>query len=123
MEVVIALAIAAFGLGALMASASQGLRNVREADVYMEATRRAQGHLDAIGAADPPVAAERSGDDGGGFQWRVNVVPVASIAPPKGSNADGLTLYDVTVTISWRGTGTVRSVTVQSERFGRISKS
>ncbi len=122
-EVVIALAIAALGLGALMASASQGLRNVIAANVYIDAARRAQTHLDSVGSSGPPVAGEQSGDDGDGFRCRLTVAPAASLAPPKGSGKDGLTLYDVAVTISWQGVGgAARSISVQSERLGRLGK-
>ena len=41
-EVLVALAIAALGLGALMAAAGTGLGNATLADQYIEATRRAQ---------------------------------------------------------------------------------
>jgi general secretion pathway protein I len=122
-EVIVALAIAAIGLGALVAAAGQGLRNVTAANLYMEATRRAQSHLDMIGLTKPPVEGEQSGDDGGGFIWRVKVAPVVSQAPPKGSNKDPLTLYDVTVTISWKNDGQVKSVWVQSEKLGRLTRS
>jgi general secretion pathway protein I len=122
-EIIVALAIAALGLGALMAATGQGLHNVGAANLYIEATRRAQNRLDMIGLGKPAVAGEQSGDDGQGFVWRVKVAPVISRAPPKGSDKDPLTLYDVTVTISWRVDGQTKSVWVQSERLGRLARS
>ena len=118
-----ALVIAALGLGAMMAASSQGLGNVAAANLYMEATRRAQSHLDAIGPAGPVQAGNHSGDDGDGFSWRVTVTPVGVRPPPQGSKSDNLTLYDVAVTVGWRNGATARSVSVQSERLGRLSGS
>ncbi len=118
-----ALAIAGIGLGALVAAVSQGLGNVTAANLYIEAARRAQTHLDAVGLAGPVAPGEDSGDDGGGFSWRIKVAPVGVRLPPKGSDKQGLTLYDLTVTITWRSGAGVKSLSVQSERLGRIGKS
>lgn len=122
-EVIVALAIAALGLGALIAAAGQGLHNVGAANLYIEATRRAQNHLDMIGLSKLPIAGEQSGDDGDGFIWRINVAPIVSRAPPKGSDKESLTLYDVTVTVSWKADGQTKSVWLQSERLGRLGRS
>lgn len=122
-EVLVALAIAALGLSALMAAAGQGMRNVTVANTYLEATRRAQTRLDIVGVIAPPVAGERFGDDGGGFTWRVRLSPVGDRAPPKGSDKEPLTLYDVTVTIGWKSGAASKSVTLQSQRLGRLGRS
>ena len=122
-EVLVALAIAALGLSALMAAGGQGMRNVSLANAYLEATRRAQTRLDILGVTTPPVAGEHFGDDGGGFTWRVRLTPLGERAPPPGSDKDPLTLYDVTVTIGWKSGADSKSVTLQSQRVGRLSRS
>ncbi len=122
-EVVIALAIAALGLGALVASVGQGLQNVGAANLYIEATRRAQSRLDSAPLTDPIKAGVTTGDDGGGFAWRMAIAPVGSRPAPKGSVKDALTLYDMTVTISWKDGRGQREVSVQTERMGRLAHS
>jgi general secretion pathway protein I len=112
-EVLVALAIAALGLGALMVAASQGLGNLRTADNYIEATRRAQSHLATVGTELAVKEGDWSGDDGGGFSWRVQAHPVPG--------ADGKATfipYDVAVTVAWSSEGKVKTVTLQSLRLG-----
>lgn len=120
----VALAIAAMGLGALMAAAGQGLQNVSAADTYIEATRRARTHLDMVGVIKPAVEGDLSGDDGGGYAWRLHIAPVGVRPPPQDvvQTAPPLTLYDVFVTIAWKSGTTTRNVTVQSRRLGRLGQ-
>lgn len=120
LEVVIALAIAAMALGAVVASTGLGLNNVTAANLYIEATRRAQDRLDRIGVEGPPAAGDRSGNDGGGYTWRTVIVPISKRPSLSGNPQESFSLYQVVVTIGWRYAGTSRGVTVQSERFGRL---
>jgi general secretion pathway protein I len=115
-EVVVALAIAALGLGALMAAAGSGLENARLADQFIEATRRAQSRLVQVGATMPLEPGEQSGDDGGGFSWRLRISPVAFHAATPQSGQQPLTLYNVEVTIGWLSGRTTRTVSLQSQR-------
>jgi general secretion pathway protein I len=134
-EVLVALAIAALGLGVLMAAASQGLTNVGAADRYVEATRRAEARLATLAPMNAIASGEFSGDDGGGYFWLTRITPLAvyPIAPAAGQAQAGpgngaaapgagqgpLALYAVTVTISWRNGAGSKSVTLQSERLAR----
>jgi general secretion pathway protein I len=121
-EVVVALAIAALGLGVLMAAVSQGTGNVTAANLYIEATRRAQTHLDSVGLTAPLRSGEETGDDGGGFTWRVKIVQSGTRAPPQGGNQPAVGLFDLTVTISWRTGLGAKSLSLQSERLARVVK-
>jgi prepilin-type N-terminal cleavage/methylation domain-containing protein len=116
-EALVALAIAALGLGALMAAAGQGLGNVAAADHFIEATRRAQSRLAIAEAGQGPGPGEASGDDGGGYSWRVTIQRVAAHSQVAGSGApQALALYAVGVTVSWREKSQIKSVSIQSER-------
>ncbi len=135
-EVLVALVIAALGLGVLMAAASQGLSHVGAADRYIEATRRAQARLAMVGAVDAVVPGGSSGDDGGGFRWELVIAPLAVHSPaPAGQAAGGqqqqgapaenqgqakgpLALYSVGVTISWRSGAAIKTVSLRSQRVG-----
>ncbi len=115
-EVLVALAIAALGLGALMAAAGQGLGNVAAADRFIDATRRAQSRLAIAEVAPAPGPGEASGDDGGGYVWRVTIQPVATQPQAAGAGAPpALALYAVGVTVSWREKSQIKSVSIQSE--------
>lgn len=117
-EAVVALAIAALGLAMLMAASSTGLNNAGIADQYIEATRRAQSHLALVGTALPLLPSDQSGDDGGGFSWRVRISPpVVHDAPPPGT-LPGPASYTVDVVISWLNGSKTKSVTLQSQRLG-----
>lgn len=113
-EVLVALAIAALGLGALMVAASQGLGNLKTADNYIEATRRAQSRLATVGTELAVKEGDWSGDDGGGFGWRIQAHPV----PGADDKAPFIT-YDVVVTVAWSSEGKVKAVTLQSQRLGQ----
>jgi len=118
-EAMVALAIAALGLGVLMAAAGTGLGNAALADRYIAATRRAQSHLAAIGTLTPLRPGVQSGNDGGGYSWQVRISqPVLHAPGPAATNPPAL--YTVEVTLSWRsGIGT-RSLSLQSQRLGHV---
>jgi GNAT superfamily N-acetyltransferase len=85
-----------------------------------EALQRAQSHLAAVGRDAALVEGESSGDDGGGYHWRLQVQPAAQ---RQGVAADGVTpqnatLYSVLVSISWQSRGHERAVTLQTLRLG-----
>lgn len=118
-EVVVALAIAALGLSFLMAAASTGLGNASLADQYIEATRRAESHLAELGVTAPLHQGVRAGDDGNGYSWRSQISPPKFDAPPTSEGAAPLGLYAVEVTISWQSLGSIRSVSLRSQRVAR----
>jgi general secretion pathway protein I len=120
-EVIVALAIAALGLGALMAATGTGLRNAALADQYIEATRRAQSHLAAIGTLTPLRPGIQSGDDGAGYSWQVRISsPVLHAQTAQPDMQKPLGLYTVDVVLTWRSGVSNRSVSLQSQRLGPI---
>lgn len=121
LEVLVAFVIAAFALAALFHGSLDGLRASQAAGRYGDAIARARSHLAAIGATGPVRAGDSRGTDGGGYSWRVRIVPVAS-APAPGAppgSPPRLALYAVTVEISWTEDGHRRAVRLRSERVGQ----
>ena len=120
LEVMIALAIAGLGLASLMAATGTGLGNAKLAGQYIEATRRAQSHLSLIGTAIPLIPGDRSGDDGGGFSWRVRISPplIRTNAAPGAQSLPAF--YTVEVIVSWQSAGTMKNVSLQSQRLGPV---
>jgi general secretion pathway protein I len=112
-EVLVALAIAGLGLGALLVAVNQGLGSVGSAQQYMEATRRAQSRLATFGTAMAVGEGDWSGDDGGGYSWRVQ----AHILPGADQKAP-LVPYAVDVTVAWQSNGQTRTVLLHSQRLG-----
>jgi general secretion pathway protein I len=120
-EVIVALAIAALGLGFLIAAAGSGLENATLADQYIEATRRAQSHLAALEVLTPLRPGEQSGDDGGGYSWRVRISqPVLHAGSAEGQAQMPSALYGVEVIIGWRSGSSARSVSLRSQRIGNV---
>lgn len=120
LEVVVAVAIAGLALVGLFQAGSGGLFAVDTAARAEEALQRAQSHLAAVGRDAALVEGELSGDDGGGYHWRLQVQPAAQ---RQGVAADGVTpqnatLYSVLVSISWQSRGHERAVTLQTLRLG-----
>lgn len=120
LEVVIALAIAALALIALFRAGGDGLVAVSIASRAEEAVQRAQSHLAALGRLAPLREGQSEGDDGGGYRWRLRVAHAAHWQVPgaAGATAALTTLYDVEVSILWRGNGHDRAVVLRTERIG-----
>ncbi len=117
---VVALAIAAVGLGFLMSAAGTGLGNSGLAHTYVEAMRRAQSHLAELGATEPFAAGVRSGDDGGGFTWSTRISPPVLHALAATSGTARVGLYTVDVTISWRSGNSSKTVSLRSQRIAPL---
>ena len=120
LEVVVALVIASLALVALFQAGSGGLFAVDTAARSEEALQRAQSHLAALGRDAALVEGDSSGDDGGGYRWRLRVQPVAQ---RQGVAADGVTpqttsLFDVEVAVSWQDRGHQRAVVLRTLRLG-----
>jgi general secretion pathway protein I len=122
LEVMVAFIIASLALAALMRAGASGLAATRAATQYEQAISRAQSRLDAATHGSVLTPADNQGDDGGGFHWRVRITPVASTAirqlgtiprPPL-----PVTLYAVTVWISWQDGDTTRDVQLTTEQVG-----
>jgi general secretion pathway protein I len=122
LEVVVAVAIAGLALVGLFQAGSGGLFTTDNAARAEEALQRAQSHLAALGSDAALIEGDQSGDDGGGFRWRLVVEPQAQ---RPGFAADGTpgattTLYAVAVSIAWQSHGHERSVVLRTLRLGTI---
>lgn len=125
LEVLIAFLIAGLALAALFDAVLTGLRTAQAASHYEQAVSQARSRLAMAVHADPLVAGNWQGDDGGGYNWRVRVAPVASatvlpIYRPSSRMAAnfGLTIFAVTVWVAWREGG-VREVRLDTEQIGQ----
>jgi len=122
LEALVAFVIAALALAVLYHGAVGGLRTTSIAGRYEQAVARARSRLAAIGGrAGSPVPGIEGGDDGSGFTWKTQVVPLAAenLAGPAGPAAARLVLYQVSVTVSWQGDGGRRQVELVSARVAK----
>ena len=122
LEVLVALAIAIPALLVLYRQGATALDATGASLAYQEAIARAQSRLASLTEASLQPG-DRQGDDGGNFHWHTRILPARTITlprtlTPKGPYAGGVTLYDVSVQISWPNGDTSRSVTLQSRRLG-----
>jgi prepilin-type N-terminal cleavage/methylation domain-containing protein len=124
LEVVIALVIAGVAATALVEAAGSGLSATRTASMYDQAIARAKSRLAVATQGTRLAPTDQRGDDGGGFQWRLRVVPVQSVTlGPLGSTAPGASgykpvLYGLTVWVGWNDGGRERQVRLQTEQVG-----
>jgi general secretion pathway protein I len=130
LEVLIAFVIGILALSAMIAVAGSALQASRTSARYQDATVRAQSRLAEATVGDVLTPGEREGDDGGGYHWRVRVTPALGAAAKPGSPSSGrapsgsppatpLTLYTVSVRITWQEGAGTRHVQLDTERIGR----
>jgi general secretion pathway protein I len=112
LEVMVAFIIAAAALGALFQSGLASLHSMQTASRYEEALARARSRLALATHGAPLVPGNLEGEDGGGYHWRVRVAPVSNTAVRPFGMRDrdrptwiNITLYDVTVLVSWTDHG------------------
>jgi general secretion pathway protein I len=126
LEVIIAFIIAALALAVLYNAGMTGLRSTAAAAHYEQAVARARSHLTLADHASPLMAGNWSGDDGGGYLWHLRVTPIASttvrpITPltlARSANYP-LTLYAITVWITWHDADATRIVQLTTEEIGQ----
>jgi general secretion pathway protein I len=124
LEVLVALVIASLALGALFLAAGTGLRTAALSGHYAQAVSRAKSHLAAVGVGTPLMAINQTGEDGGGFRWRLSIRPEATATLDNSSGALGvitvprIALYAVSVTITWGMDGGPRSFELDTQRIG-----
>jgi general secretion pathway protein I len=120
LEVVVALAIAGLALVALFQAGGTGLFAADTSARAEEAVARAQSHIAAVGRDAALTAGQFTGNDGGGYRWRISVQPLA-VRQASGSldvSATAMALYIVEVEISWGDPGRTRSVVLKTLRLG-----
>jgi general secretion pathway protein I len=125
LEVIIALIIAGMAAVALFEAVGTGLHATQTASMYDQAIVRAKSRLAAAVHGTRLVPGIHTGDDGGGFRWRVRVAPVAStsvrpvgLAGPRAATAYPVVLYGVTVWVGWNDGGTERQIRLDTEQVG-----
>lgn len=120
LEVVVAVAIAGLAMVGLFEAGSGGLVAADTAARAEEALQRAQSHLAAVGRNAALVEGDTSGDDGGGYRWRLQVTPAAqrNAVAADGVTRQTTTLYSVAVAVSWRSRGHERAVVLRTLRLG-----
>jgi general secretion pathway protein I len=124
LEVLAALMIAGLALGILTQGAITGLAATARAGRYEEAMERARSHLAAVANAGRLGPVDDAGDDGGGFRWQHRVAGIATSASavdtaraeqPAGP---AITLYAVSVVITWVEDRRERGVALATQRLG-----
>lgn len=120
LEVVVAVVIAGLALVAMFQAGSGGLFAADTAARAEEALQRAQSHLAAVGRDAALVEGDVSGDDGGGYRWRLKVMPAAQrqTVAADGVTPQYATLYAIQVSVSWQSRGHERAVTLRTLRLG-----
>lgn len=126
LEVMIALLIAGLALAAVFRAAAESSHATSSAARYEEAISRARSHMD--GTAVQLVAGEQEGDDGAGFHWHTLVRPAdstgkrdASGKPVASEDTLVVTLYAVTVWITWHEGARQQAVRLDSARLQTIT--
>jgi len=130
LEVLVAFAIAALALSVLFHGALAGLRSAGVAGRYEEALSRARSHLAALGwnlaatdlqGDDGAPSRESDAHRGSSYHWHVRVSPLAATVRGGGvvggAPAVRITLYAVSVAVSWQEDGRQRVVELDSERL------
>ena len=122
LEVMIAFAIAALALGVFYGGVAGGVRTAGVAAHYEAALARAQSRLAAMGGPARLIPGDTSGDDGGGYTWRVQVrqtasAPFAGLPPDAARTAPRAALFALNVTIAWNMDGGERRVTLGTARL------
>jgi general secretion pathway protein I len=106
LEVMAAFVIAAFGSILLYQAGFEGTAGAVAAARLQEAVVRAQSRLASVGVLTALQPGQLSGDDGGGYHWRLSIMPDQSNGT--------LSLYQVQVTEQYGN----RQVTLATERLG-----
>ncbi len=122
-EVLVAFLIAAAAIAALVHVTTGAVMSSRVAGQYDEAVTRAQSHLAAL-SASPLIDSDRQGEEGDGFRWHVRVAAAAAVSTASRFRAmpDGaVTLYRITITISWQQGSRSRAVRLDSARLGPLA--
>ena len=119
-EVLVAFLIAAVAVATIVHVTTHAVAAARIAGRYDEAVSRAQSHL-ALSSALPLVESDRQGGEADGFHWHVAIKAAATTHPTGANAAASVTLYRITVTMSWREDGGDRAVQLSSARLGPLA--
>jgi len=112
-EVLVALSILSISLGVLLAVFLQGLDRARESRDEASARVLAQSLLVQAKMADNPAIGGSAGKTNN-FLWRLQVLPYGT-AKDQASWQEGAGL--IVATVSWRGAGGMRSISLSTLRL------
>jgi general secretion pathway protein I len=125
LEVIVALIIAGTAAAVLFEAVGSGLHASQTASMYDQAIVRAKSRLAAATQGTKLTTGDWSGNDGGGFRWRLHVAPVASaslrpsgLVGPRGASSIAVVLYSVSVWVGWNDGGTERDVRLDTQQVG-----
>ena len=123
LEVLIAFVIATLAIGVMIGVAAGSLQGSRTAARYNEAVVRAQSRMAEAVTAGALQPGEREGDDGGGYRWRIKVTQAMGVdAPAADQSSPPMTLYAVSVWISWHDGSQTRDVRLDTEHIGQAMR-
>ncbi|HVY17108.1 MAG TPA: prepilin-type N-terminal cleavage/methylation domain-containing protein [Rhodopila sp.] len=122
LEVLIALIIALIAGTAFLRTVGSTIRATGNTLAYDQAIVRAESHLAAAAHFGSLHAGTWEGDDGGGYHWRLRIVPLQTTRLGE-TGADkpqpvSITLYSIVTQISWREGLTTRTVSLATEQAG-----
>jgi general secretion pathway protein I len=124
LEVMVAALIAAAVFAVLLETALTGIRTVRGAGTYETAMALARSHLAMLGRDPADAGSDLHGKDGP-FDWRARVMPEAAVEQGAGivnwflhRDEARVTLYDVSVIVSWQSEGHRRDLRIDTQRLG-----
>ncbi len=117
LEVLVAFAIASIALAVLFRGGVDGVFASRIAARTEEAVARAQSRLTAMCHGARLAPGTQSGNDGGGFAWRSEVLTAGTANVARGSDDEPkvplkLTLFAVRVVVSWGDAPAARQVSL-----------
>ena len=127
-EVVMAFALLAVGMGIAMQIAIGAMRQTRNAAEFTEASLYAQSLVDTLGVAERLEPRQESGEFGGRYRWELTVEPyeVQPVASSSGAGTDGMAqaqtmptveMLRLELVVSWergRNTHEARYVTLRA---------
>src|SRR5579862_5084853 len=114
-EGLVALVMVAMAIEVLLTSAATGLAAARRERATLEAMARAQSHLAELRVPAALVPGRTTGEDGGGYNYAVQVTPLAEVPPLRGLRLSGgieplkTVLYQIEVVVSWHDGAASRS--------------
>lgn len=105
-EIVVAFAILALGLGIAMQIASGAMRNARHAATRTDAALYAQTLLDGVGVGERLEEGESSGDFNDQFKWRLDATKYeVESETPMEPGMSPVQLYRLELVVSWETGG------------------
>ena len=103
-EIIVAFAVLAIGLGIAMQIATGAMRNARHAEERTEAALYAQSLLDSAGIGERLEEGETQGDFGDRYRWSLSVTPFeveAATDSPLDPALAPVQLYRLELVVTW----------------------